>query len=121
MPLVIERLEGGKRGMKAEEPVEVENRILRNGDAGTHFVVVLLAVRHDNVESVGCSSLEDDHEPLAWCETGCCLGQNRADQKTWDGRCTGNGVRAIAQEKSTVGLHCAPSFFFFLLLSRQAL
>ena len=94
--------------MKAEEAVEIEDLILRDGDAGTHVVVVLLAVGDDDVEAVGCATLEDDDQAAAGC--GCGLGQNRANQEAGDGGGAGDGQGAVAQEESTVGLHDGPPF-----------
>ena len=62
MALVVERLEGRERGMQAEESVEIEDLVLRNGDAGPHGVVVLFAIGHDDVEAVGGAALKDDDE-----------------------------------------------------------
>jgi hypothetical protein len=62
MALIVERLEGRERGMQAEEAVEIDDLILRDGDAGAHGVVVLLAIGNDDVEAVGCAALEDDDQ-----------------------------------------------------------
>ena len=69
MALVVERLEGGERGMQAKESVEIEDLVLRNRDAGAHGVVVLFAIGNDDVEAVGGAALKDDDEPAAGC--GC--------------------------------------------------
>src|SRR5580692_6317259 len=96
--------------MEAEESVEVEDLILRNGNAGTHLVIVLLAIRDDDVEPVGCAALEDHDKPLIGCrhEPGSSLGQDRAYQEAGNGSGAGYGERAVSQEESTIGLHGAP-------------
>src|SRR5580692_8646751 len=91
MALIVKRLEGRERGMEAEESVEIDNLIARNGDAGAHGVVVLLAVGHHDVEAIGRSALKDDDEAAAWAgrRNGCCFGHHRANKKAWDGRGAG--------------------------------
>ena len=51
--------------MQAEEAVEIEDLILRDGDGGAHGVVVGLAPGNDDVEAVGGAALKDDDELLA--------------------------------------------------------
>ena len=105
MALVIEGLEGRKRGMEAEEAIEVENLVLRNGDAGTHGVVVLFAIGDDDIETVGGAALEDDDE-TAIGRCCCVLAENGADQKAGDCRGAGDGKRAFAEKESAVdGVH----------------
>jgi hypothetical protein len=77
MALVIEGLEGRERRMEAEEAIEVENLVLGNGDAGAHGVVVLLAIRDNDVETVGGATLKDDHEAATRCGGG--LSHDGAD------------------------------------------
>src|ERR1700722_9351428 len=65
MALIIERFESRERRMKAKESVKIEDLIFRNGDAGPHCVVILLAVRDDDIETIRGSALEDDYEAAA--------------------------------------------------------
>ena len=51
--------------MEAEEAIEVENLVGGDGDAGTHGVVVLLAVGDNDIEAVGSAALKDDDEAAA--------------------------------------------------------
>ena len=61
--------------MQAEEAIEVDGGVFtpagglrgpRHRDGGPHIVVALLAVRHHDVEAVGCAALEDgDQDFLA--------------------------------------------------------
>jgi hypothetical protein len=111
MALIVERLEWRKGGVQAEESVQVEDLILRDGDAGTHLVVILFPVGNHDVEPVGRAALENDHEALAWRETRRCLGQDRPNQKAGNGRGAGDGKSAVAQKESTIGQHCAPTFY----------
>src|SRR5439155_121947 len=58
--------------MQPEKTIEIDRRILRiadrwprNRDGGPHLVIALLAVRHHDIQTVGCAALEDGHENLA--------------------------------------------------------
>ena len=69
---IVKRLERRQRRMQPEESVEIDRAAgnvaqrLRNRDRGPHRVVSFLAVRHDDVQSVSSSTLEqaDQHFPL---------------------------------------------------------
>ena len=98
MALIVERLEGRERGMEAEESVEVEHLVLRNGDAGAHGVVVLFAIGDDDVETVGGAALKDDDQ--AAVGNGRSLGHDGADEEAGDGRGAGEGKGAVEKEES---------------------
>ena len=85
--------------MEAEEAVEIENLVLRDGDAGAHGVVVLLAVGHDDVEAVGGAALEDDDKAAAGVAGGG-FGHDRADEEAGDGGGARDGERAFVEEES---------------------
>src|SRR5579859_1390884 len=50
--------------MQAEEAVEINHVFAWNIDAWPHRIVLGLGVRHDDVEPVGCATLEDHHQTL---------------------------------------------------------
>ena len=79
MALIVERLEGCERGMQAEEAIEIEHLVLRDGDGGAHGVVVLFAVGDDDVEAVGGAALEDDDQAAAGSGGG--FGQTERTRK----------------------------------------
>ena len=89
MALIVERLEGRERWMEAEEAVEIEDLVLRNGDAGAHVVVICFAVRDDDVETVGCAALKDDDQTASG--SGRVFRKHGADQEAGDGRGAGDG------------------------------
>jgi hypothetical protein len=62
--LLPERLEWREGRVEAEESIEIEHGSARNVDAGPHCVILRLPVRHDDVQTVGCSTLEDYNQAL---------------------------------------------------------
>src|SRR6516165_1807080 len=89
--------------MQAEEAVEINDLLLRDGNAGPHRVVVLFAMRNDDVEAVGSSALEDyDEAPV-----GCCggFGEDGAHEKAGDGGSSGNRECAFVEEEAPVEFH----------------
>ena len=103
MPLVVERPEGCKRGMQAEETVQVEYLVCRDCDAGAHGVVIRLPVGNHNVQAISRAALEDDHQPPARVDCG--FRHHGTNQEAGDGRSAGNCQGAVAKEESSVGLH----------------
>src|SRR6476646_1443987 len=64
---VVERLEGRQPRMQTEEPVEIDGRVgtrawTRYRDARPGAIVRVLAERHDHVQPVDGTALEDRHE-----------------------------------------------------------
>jgi len=78
MTLIIEPLKASWM-VKAEKSIKVENVVVRNGDAGAHRIVILLAIGNDNIEPVGGAALEDDNEPASRRRRG--IRQHRANKK----------------------------------------
>ena len=68
--------------MEAEESIEIDNLILRNGDAGAHGVVILLAIGDDDIEAVGGAALKDDDQ--AAVGSGRSLCHDGAHEETWE-------------------------------------
>jgi len=95
--------------VEAEEAVEVEHFVLRDGDGRAHGVVVGLAPGDDDVEAVGCSSLKDDDEASAftgeWREGVGGCGHDGAGQEGGESGCAGEGECAVAEEESSGGIH----------------
>src|ERR1035437_22742 len=118
MALVIERLEGGEGWVKSEEAIEIENLILRDGDAGTHGVVVFFLVGHDNVEAVGGAALEDYYEAAAGVGGGS-FSHEGADEEAGNGRGARDGQGAFVEEESPVDLHGGLLFFCVLLAANR--
>ena len=103
MALVIERLEGREGGMETEESIEVDDLVLRNGDAGAHRVVVLFAIRDDDVEAVGGATLEDDDEAAIGRRRA--LGEDGADEKSGDRRGARERESAFVEEEAAGCVH----------------
>jgi hypothetical protein len=106
MTLIVKRLERRQRRMEPKEAVKIDNLVLRNGDCGSHGVVILFAVRDDSIQTVGRAALENDNEPLAGSADS--LSQHGANQETWDGRGAGYGKRAFVEKESPTDLHVLP-------------
>ena len=99
---VVERLEGIERGMQTEESVEIDDLLLRDGNAGAHGVVVLLAIGHDDVETVSGAALKDDDEAARRSSR---LSENGAHEEAGDGGGAGKGERAFVEEEPPVDIH----------------
>src|SRR5207248_9879064 len=95
--------------MQSEEAVQIEHRLAGNINAGPHRVILRLAVRHNNVQSIRGASLEDNDQafgaPGSFDRAIC-----RAGQKTWNGCGADNGKCAVAKENSTRDGHGKTSF-----------
>jgi hypothetical protein len=100
MTLLPQGLEGRERRMQSEEAVEIEDRLFGNVNTGTHGVILGLAVRDDDVESIGRTALEDHDQSLG---TSGVLGgsESGASQETWDRGRTDYGESAVAEEDAT--------------------
>ena len=85
MALFVEWLERRERGMQAEEPVEIDDLILWNGDAGPHRVVVLLAIGNHDVQAVGGAALKDDDEAAirAWLRSAPAPSEPESWESLW--------------------------------------
>ena len=64
MLLVPQRFESGHRRMQSEEAVKIDHALPRDGDAGAHVVIRLLAMRHNDVQAVGGAALEEYDQAL---------------------------------------------------------
>src|SRR5580765_3928327 len=108
MTLLPQRLKGCERRVQAEKAIEIEDRFPGNVDAGPHGVVLRLAVRDDDVESVGRTALEDHHQApgasgvLGGTEGG--AGQEARDRGRAD-----YGESAVAKEDAASWHETAPS------------
>src|SRR5579863_6343802 len=94
MSLVEDGLQCVKTRVKSKEPVKIDGRLARiagfarsrDGNRGTHLVVVLLAVGHQDVEAVRSPAHEDRNEHfLTRTQPGAFDGERGAPQKGWDG------------------------------------
>lgn len=64
MSMIIEGLQRSHRRMQAEKAVQIQNFLRPDSDGGTHGVVVLFAVRDDDVQPVGRAPLKQDNQLL---------------------------------------------------------
>ena len=62
--LFPQRLKCRHRRMQPKETVQIEHRFLRNIDRWPHRVVRRLAVRHNNVQTIGRAALKDHDQPF---------------------------------------------------------
>ena len=95
---------GRERRMQSEKAVEIENRFPGNVDAGTHGVILSLAVWDDDVESIGRPALEDHNQALG---AGGVLGgsESGSGQETWHRGRADHGESAVAEENATSDGH----------------
>src|SRR5260370_41021932 len=67
--LVVPQLfQGRETRMQAEVPVEIDDRVLRHGDARPLLVVQRGAVRYDHVQTIDRAALEqaDENRMVGW-------------------------------------------------------
>src|SRR3979411_2526268 len=83
--------------MQAEESVEIENCFAWDVDAGTHGVVLRLAMRDHDIQAIRRAALKDYDQALG-ARAGLDCSQCGASQKAWDRGCPDDGESAIAQE-----------------------
>src|SRR5215831_10225610 len=100
MTLLPERLQGCERGMEAKESVEIDYVLAWNVNARPHRVILFLAVRDDDVESVGCAALKDNHQALG-ASSAFDGAERSARQEARHGRCADYGESAVAKEHAT--------------------
>src|SRR6266567_2858764 len=93
MTFVINGLEGRKRRMQREIPIEVKRGVgvsgfrLRNGDVRAYAVVALIAERDYGGDSIHRTSLKDcDDDWMILAGGSGCLGQQRSLQERRRGR-----------------------------------
>ena len=103
MSLVVERFEGSHRGMQPEESIEIDDLVGRDRNAGTHGVVILLAIRHDDVEPVRRAPLKNDDQPAVRSRGAFC--QHGADEKAGNRGGSGQRQCAFVEEEAAIGLH----------------
>ena len=96
--------------MQAEEAVEVKDIFARNIDAGPHGIVGALAVRHYDVQAVGCATLKNYNQTLR--PAGRFDGAERCSGKeTRDGGRAYDSQCAIANKNAPSDRHGEPQFF----------
>src|SRR5262249_59316572 len=83
--------------MQAEESVEIDHILARNIDARPHRVILFLAVRDDDVESVGCAALKDNHQALG-ASSAFDGAERSARQEARHGRCADYGESGVSKE-----------------------
>ena len=80
--LLKQRLERRHRRMQAELPVQIQHVLLLDRNRRTHRVVVLLLIRHHDVQSVGRATLKQHHQFLSARLRRCALGHHAPHQET---------------------------------------
>src|ERR1041384_6833568 len=90
--------------MEPEEAIKIKHALPRNGDAGAHVVIRLLAMRDHNVQSVSSAALEE-HDQALCARSSSLSGIHRACKKTWHHAGANNGQSAILQKNSASDRH----------------
>src|SRR5262245_17428135 len=90
--------------MQAEEAVQIDDRLLRNVNAGAHRVVLGRAVRDDNIEAIGGTALEDHDQALG---ARCGLGGSERNprEKAWYCGRPDYGESTVADENAACDRH----------------
>ena len=107
LTLLPQRLKRRKRRMQAKESVKIKHSLARNVDAGPHGVILRIAVRHHNIQTVGSPTLEDHDQPLG-AQARLSRAQGRTRKKTRHRSRTGNGKRTVANKNATSNSHKVP-------------
>ena len=90
--------------MQSEEPVQVEDVVARNVDAGTHRVISALAMRHDNVQAIRSPALKNYDQPLG-ARAKFDRPKRSTCQKAWHSGRAHNCQSAIAKKYATSDAH----------------
>src|ERR1700733_8020090 len=90
--------------MQPKKTVEIDYRPARNVDAGPHRIVLRLGVRHHDVETIGCATLENYNQPLGASRR---LGRPPCgtSQKAGHRRRSNDHETAVAKKDSTCNRH----------------
>src|ERR1051325_10066301 len=90
--------------MQAKKAVKINHTLPRDGDAGAHVVIRLLAVRNDNIQPISGAALEEHDQPFCARSSGL-SGIHRARKKAWNHAGAHNGQRAVLEENSAGNRH----------------
>src|SRR5271169_1186596 len=90
--------------MQSKESVKIEHRLARNVDARTHRVILRLAIRHHNIQTVGRPALEDDDQALG-ARTWFSRAHSGASKKTRHSRRPNDSQRTVAKKNPTCNGH----------------
>ena len=89
--------------MQPEESIEIKHRFARNVDARPHGVILRFAIRHHDVQAVGCAALEDHDQALIAHARLSTYGG--ASEKTRHRRRADDGERAVTKKDATTNCH----------------
>src|SRR5579859_5207350 len=95
--------------MQAEVSVEIEYRLARNVDAGTHGVVPRIGVRDYDVQSVGGAALKDHDQALVAQGAFDGAESGAREEARHRGRAD-DGESAVAKKNATGDGHGEPQF-----------
>jgi hypothetical protein len=104
MTLSPQRLKRRHRRVQSKKSIQIEHRFSWNVNAGTHGIVLSLAVRHNDIQSIGCTTLKEDHQPLG-VSARLHRAERRARKKTRQRRRAHHGKCAIAKKNATRNRH----------------
>jgi hypothetical protein len=90
--------------MQPKETLKVKHALPRDGDAGTHVVIRLLTVWHNDVQSIGGASLKENDQALC-ARSSSFRSINSACEKAGNHAGANDGQRAIFQENSASNRH----------------
>ena len=90
--------------MQAEESVKIEHGLARNINARPHGVILLLAVRHHDVQTVSRAALKNYDQPLG---ADARLSRAHGGTSKEARHCCGSddGKRAVAKKDATRNSH----------------
>src|ERR1022692_837731 len=100
LTLLPERLKRREGRMQAEEAIEIEHSLAWNIDAGPHGVILRLAVRHNNVQTIGRAPLKN-HYPAFGARARLSRAPCGAREKAGHRRRSDNGQSAVTKKDAT--------------------
>src|SRR5208282_6513163 len=113
MLLFPQWLERRHRWMQSEKTVEVKHRLPGDVNRRPHRVVTRLAVRHNDVQSVGRTALENDDQALG-ANPGVSGPKGRARQKARQRGRANYSQRTVAKKNPSSDGHREPAFRYSL-------
>src|SRR5579863_10123733 len=92
--------------MQPEESVQIKHRLARNIDARPHRVILRLAVRDHDVQTIGRAALEDDDQAFR-ARARAALRRAESGTREKAGHCCGanHGKAAVAKKNATSNGH----------------
>src|SRR5580658_783884 len=90
--------------MQPEESIQIEHSLAWNINAGPHRVILIFAVRHDNIQTISRTALKD-HDQAFSARTRFNRAHGSASQKARHGHSTDHGESTVTKKNPTSNGH----------------